>query len=37
TYDRKTVGFGLEITPQISESGTIRLKISQAADSIDQT
>lgn len=35
TYDRKTVGFGLEITPQISESGTIRLKISQAADSID--
>ncbi|KJH66078.1 type II secretion system secretin GspD [Chromobacterium violaceum] len=37
TYDRKTVGFGLEITPQISEGGTIRMKISQAADSIDQT
>ncbi|OWY37594.1 type II secretion system protein GspD [Xenophilus sp. AP218F] len=36
TYDRKTVGFGLEITPQISEGGTIRLKIGQAADSIDQ-
>ncbi|AXE29193.1 type II secretion system protein GspD [Chromobacterium phragmitis] len=35
TYDRKTVGFGLEITPQISEGGTIRMKISQAADSID--
>jgi general secretion pathway protein D len=37
TYDRKTVGFGLRITPQISEGGTIRMKISQAADSIDQT
>ncbi|NHQ82186.1 type II secretion system secretin GspD [Chromobacterium vaccinii] len=37
TYDRKTVGFGLKITPQISEGGTIRMKISQAADSIDAT
>ncbi|WP_199154399.1 type II secretion system secretin GspD [Chromobacterium sp. ASV23] len=37
TYDRKTVGFGLKITPQISEGGAIRLKISQAADSIDPT
>ncbi|POZ62500.1 type II secretion system secretin GspD [Chromobacterium alticapitis] len=37
TYDRKTVGFALEITPQISEGGAIRLKISQAADSIDST
>ncbi|QEL56570.1 type II secretion system secretin GspD [Chromobacterium paludis] len=35
TYDRKTVGFALEITPQISEGGAIRLKIKQAADSID--
>ncbi|MDF0604176.1 type II secretion system secretin GspD [Neisseriaceae bacterium TC5R-5] len=35
TYDRKTIGFALEITPQISEGGAIRMKISQEASSID--
>ncbi|AUH49728.1 type II secretion system protein GspD [Chromobacterium sp. ATCC 53434] len=34
TYDRKTIGFNLEITPQISEGGSIRMKIVQEASSI---
>ncbi|PTU66573.1 type II secretion system protein GspD [Chromobacterium sp. Panama] len=34
TYDRKTIGFNLEITPQISEGGSIRMKILQEASTI---
>lgn len=35
TYNRMKVGFKLEIVPQISEGGTIRMKILQEASSID--
>ncbi|BEV73358.1 MULTISPECIES: type II secretion system secretin GspD [unclassified Paludibacterium] len=35
TYDRKTVGLKLAIVPQISEGGSIRMKILQTASSID--
>lgn len=35
TYDRKKVGFKLEIVPQISEGGSIRMKILQEASAID--
>ncbi|WP_047243299.1 type II secretion system secretin GspD [Chromobacterium subtsugae] len=34
SYDRKTIGFNLEITPQISEGGSIRLKILQETASL---
>ena len=37
TYDRKKVGFKLEIVPQITQGGTIRMKILQEASSIDPT
>lgn len=36
TFDRKKVGFKLELTPQISEGGSIRMRIHQEASSIDQ-
>lgn len=35
TYERKTVGLKLAIVPQISEGGTIRMKILQTASSVD--
>lgn len=35
TYNRMKVGFKLEIVPQISEGGTIRMKLLQTASSID--
>lgn len=35
TYDRKTVGLKLAIVPQISEGGSIRMRILQTASSVD--
>jgi len=35
TYERKKIGFKLEIVPQISEGGSIRMKILQEASSLD--
>ncbi|TDR70755.1 type II secretion system secretin GspD [Paludibacterium purpuratum] len=35
SFDRKTVGLKLAIVPQISEGGTVRMKILQTASSID--
>jgi len=35
TFDRKKIGFKLEIVPQISEGGTIRMKLLQEASSLD--
>lgn len=35
TYDRKKVGFVLELTPQISEGGAIRMRIHQEASTVD--
>jgi general secretion pathway protein D len=37
TYERKTVGLKLVIVPQISEGGTLRMKILQTASSVDPT
>lgn len=35
TYERKTVGLKLAIVPQVSEGGSIRMKILQTASSVD--
>jgi general secretion pathway protein D len=35
TYERKKIGFKLEIIPQISEGGSIRMKILQEASALD--
>ncbi|UTH72276.1 type II secretion system secretin GspD [Chromobacterium sp. IIBBL 290-4] len=37
SYDRKTIGFNLEITPQISEGGSVRMKIMQETASLQQS
>lgn len=37
TYDRKKVGFILELTPQISEGGSIRMRIHQEASTVEST
>ncbi|GGY08142.1 type II secretion system secretin GspD [Paludibacterium paludis] len=37
TYDRKKFGFKLELTPQVSEGGAIRMRIHQESSAIDQT
>jgi general secretion pathway protein D len=35
TYERKKIGFKLEIVPQISQGGSIRMKILQEASALD--